>query len=107
MVNWEGVIPAITTKFKKDLSVDFDAFNTNTKAQVEAGINGLVIGGSLGESSTITHEERIELLVETKRFVNGAIPVIVNIAESKTSEAIKLAKLAQDSGADGLMVFSL
>jgi 4-hydroxy-tetrahydrodipicolinate synthase len=104
MVNWEGVIPAITTKFKKDLSLDIDAFNKNTKAQVEAGVNGLVIGGSLGESSTITHEERIELLIETKKFVDGAIPVIVNIAESRTSEAIKLARLAQDKGADGLMV---
>jgi 4-hydroxy-tetrahydrodipicolinate synthase len=104
MVKWEGVIPAITTKFKKDLSLDIDAFNKNTKAQVEAGINGLVIGGSLGESSTITHEERVELLQETKRFVDGAIPVIVNIAESRTSDAVKLAKLAQDNGADGLMV---
>lgn len=104
MVNWEGVIPAITTKFKKDLSLDFDAFNKNTQAQIDAGINGLVIGGSLGESSAITHEERVELLQETKRFVDGAIPVIVNIAESRTSEAIKLAKLAQDNGAAGLMV---
>ncbi|GLR17781.1 dihydrodipicolinate synthase family protein [Portibacter lacus] len=104
MVKWEGVIPAITTKFKEDLSLDIDAFNNNTKAQVEAGINGLVIGGSLGESSTITHEERMILLNETKSFVNGAIPVIVNIAESSTKDAISLARLAQDNGADGLMV---
>lgn len=104
MVKWEGVIPAITTKFKKDLSLDIDAFNKNTKAQVDAGVNGLVIGGSLGESSTITHEERVELLQETKSFVDGAIPIIVNIAESSTEQAVKLARLAQDNGADGLMV---
>ncbi len=104
MVKWEGVIPAITTKFKKDLSLDIDLFNKNTKAQVEAGVNGLVIGGSLGESSTITHEERIVLLTETKSFVKGAIPIIVNIAESSTKNAISLARLAQDNGADGLMV---
>ncbi len=104
MVKWEGVIPAITTKFKSDLSLDVDAFNHNTRAQVEAGVNGLVIGGSLGESSTITHEERIILLQETKSLVEGAIPVIVNIAEGSTADAIKLARLAQDSGADGLML---
>lgn len=104
MVKWEGVIPAITTKFKKDLSLDIDAFNKNTKAQVEAGVNGLVIGGSLGESSTITHEERITLLTETKSFVAGKIPVIVNIAEGSTKDALKLARLSQDAGADGLMV---
>lgn len=103
MVKWEGVIPAITTKFKEDLSLDIDAFNKNTRAQIEAGVNGLVIGGSLGESSTITHEERIELLQETKKEADGAISVIVNIAESRTKEAIKLARLAQDNGADGLM----
>lgn len=104
MVKWEGVIPAITTKFKKDLSLDIDLFLHNIKAQVDAGINGVVIGGSLGESSTITHEERIELLSATKTFVNGAIPVIVNIAEGSTKNAIALARLAQDNGADGLMV---
>lgn len=104
MVKWEGVIPAITTKFKEDLSLDIDAFNKNTKAQVEAGVNGLVIGGSLGESSTITHEERVTLLQETKTFVDGKIPVIVNIAEGSTKDALKLARMAQDAGADGLMV---
>ncbi|WP_235297669.1 dihydrodipicolinate synthase family protein [Portibacter marinus] len=103
MVKWEGVIPAITTKFKEDLSLDIEACNKNTKAQIEAGVNGLVLGGSLGESSTITPEERMELLQETKKTADGAISVIVNIAESSTAQAIKLAKLAQDNGADGLM----
>lgn len=104
MVKWEGVIPAITTKFKADLSLDVDLFLHNIKAQVDAGVNGIVIGGSLGESSTITHEERITLLTETKSFVAGAIPIIVNIAEGSTKDAIALARLAQDNGADGLMV---
>lgn len=104
MVKWEGVIPAITTKFKADLSLDVDLFLHNIKAQVDAGVNGIVIGGSLGESSTITHEERITLLTETKSFVAGAIPIIVNIAEGSTKDALALARLAQDNGADGLMV---
>jgi len=103
-MEWTGVIPAITTKFKEDLSLDIDAFNKNTRAQIDAGINGLVIGGSLGESSTITHGERMELLEETKHFAGKDFPVVVNIAESNTKDAIQLARLAQDKGADGLMV---
>lgn len=103
-VNWEGVYPAITTKFKEDLSLDIDLFLHNVKAQLDAGIKGLIIGGSLGESSTITHEERITLLKETLAFVDGSIPILVNIAEGATSQAVKLARLAQDNGADGLMV---
>ena len=104
MVKWEGVIPAITTKFKEDLSLDVDLFLKNIQAQIDAGVNGIVIGGSLGESSTITHEERITLLQETKTFVNGAIPIIVNIAEGSQKDAIELARKSQDAGADGLML---
>lgn len=103
-VQWQGVYPAITTKFKADGALDIPAFLKNIAAQVEAGIDGVIIGGSLGESSTITHEERIELLQATQEQVNGKIPVLINIAEGATRNAVKLAQLAQANGADGLMV---
>jgi 4-hydroxy-tetrahydrodipicolinate synthase len=64
----------------------------------------MIIGGSLGESSTLTHEERIELLQATKNHIGNKIPVIINIAEGSTRSAINLAQKAQDAGADGLMV---
>ncbi len=101
---WQGVFPAITTKFTADGALDFSTFNKNIQAQLDAGIDGLILGGSLGESSTITHEERIDLLQNTLDFVQGKIPVLINIAEGSTRNAIKLAQLAQENGADGLMV---
>lgn len=103
-VQWQGVYPAITTKFTADGALDFPTFNKNIQAQLDAGIDGLILGGSLGESSTITHEERIDLLQNTLDFVQGKIPVLVNIAEGATKNAIKLAHLAQDNGAQGLML---
>ncbi|MDX1941186.1 MAG: dihydrodipicolinate synthase family protein [Saprospiraceae bacterium] len=103
-VQWQGVYPAITTKFNADGALDFPTFNKNIQAQLDAGIDGLILGGSLGESSTITHEERIDLLQNTLDFVQGKIPVLVNIAEGATKNAIKLAHLAQENGAQGLML---
>jgi dihydrodipicolinate synthase/N-acetylneuraminate lyase len=55
-VKWEGVYPALLTPFKRDDTVDFDMFKLNLNAQVKAGIDGIVIGGSLGEASTLLKE---------------------------------------------------
>ncbi|HMO38580.1 MAG TPA: dihydrodipicolinate synthase family protein [Saprospiraceae bacterium] len=103
-ISWQGVYPAITTKFTADGALDIAAFLHNIQAQLDAGIDGLIIGGSLGESSTITHEERIELLRATLDFVQGNIPILINIAEGSTRNAVKLAQLAQQNGAHGLML---
>ncbi|MBK6949520.1 MAG: dihydrodipicolinate synthase family protein [Haliscomenobacter sp.] len=101
---WTGVYPAITTKFAPDGALDIPAFLKNIQAQLDAGIDGLILGGSLGESSTISHDERMELLQATLDFVGGRIPVLVNIAEGSTRNAVALAERAQSNGAQGLMV---
>jgi 4-hydroxy-tetrahydrodipicolinate synthase len=103
-VQWKGVYPAITAKFKDDESLDIRSFIKNIRAQIDAGVDGIIIGGSLGESSTITHAERIELLQACQGAFGGQIPFLINIAEGATREAIDLARKAQDAGADGLMV---
>ncbi|MES2276381.1 MAG: dihydrodipicolinate synthase family protein [Bacteroidota bacterium] len=103
-VTWKGVIPAVTTKFTADDKLDFDAFSKNIDAQIEAGINGFVIGGSLGEASTLTSEEKIELLKHSVNSFGQQVPVIFNIAEQSTKVAIDLGKQALDAGADGLML---
>ena len=103
-IKWEGVYPALTTKFKKDGSIDYDMTAINIKAQLDGGIDGIIFGGSLGESSTMSHEDRIELLTAGKEMVDGKIPILLNIAEGSTQNAIALAQKAQDNGADGLMV---
>jgi 1-pyrroline-4-hydroxy-2-carboxylate deaminase len=103
-VKWEGVYPALLTPFKKDDTIDFDMFKLNLNAQVKAGIDGIVIGGSLGEASTLLKEELIELLHRSRQYLPKSIPVIVNIAEQATKAAIKSAEDAEKNGADGLML---
>lgn len=101
---WEGVYPAMLTPFTKDDTIDFEMFKLNVNAQLAAGVDGLVVGGSLGEASTLLAEEKWELLRYCKTVLNRPVPVIVNIAEQSTKTAIQIAKDAVSNGADGLMV---
>ena len=101
---WKGVFPALLTPFTEDDQVDLAMYEKNLDAQVAAGIHGIILGGSLGEASTLTIEEK-ELLVKfSVKKLAGKIPVIMNIAEASTREAVRQAKLAKDWGADGLML---
>ncbi len=103
-INWQGVYPAMLTPFYCDDSIDFDMFEKNIKAQAEAGVAGIIIAGSLGETSTLTLEEKTSLLVFAKKVLNGSLPVIVNIAEQATKVAVNCAIEAEKNGADGLMM---
>jgi len=103
-VQWIGIYPAVTTKFHEDGSLDLPGFVKNITAQADAGIDGLVIGGSLGESSTLTHEDRLELLAAALESVGDRIDIILNIAEGSTKAAIDLAGKAEANGAHGLML---
>jgi dihydrodipicolinate synthase/N-acetylneuraminate lyase len=101
---WTGIYPALTTKFTDDFKVDIASCIKNVEAQINSGIHGCVIAGSLGEASTLTQDEKIFLLKEISKHVNGRIPVLMNIAEQSTAEAVKAAQNSQESGADGLMM---
>ena len=103
-VNWKGVYPALTTKFSEKNEIDIPAFLFNIKKQVEAGVHGVVIGGSLGEASTLTQDEKNKLLDATVSNYKGEIPVIMNIAESSSSSLVKALKDAKEYGANGLMM---
>ena len=103
-VKWIGVYPAVTTKFHENGDLDIPNFLHNLDAQVEAGVDGIIIGGSLGESSTITHDERIELCKAALAHSGDKVDIIINIAEGSTRSAIELAKRAEACGAHGLMV---
>jgi 4-hydroxy-tetrahydrodipicolinate synthase len=103
-VKWTGVYPAVTTKFKENGDLDISEFIRNIEYQVDAGVEGVVIGGSLGESSTINHDERIQLAKEVLNAVGDQIDVILNIAEGSTQHAITLIKRAEQAGVHGLMV---
>ena len=101
---WNGIYPALTTKFTDDYKVDIPSCIKNVEAQINAGIHGCVIAGSLGEASTLTQNEKIVILKEILNHVNGRIPVLMNIAEQSTAEAVQAAQNAQETGADGLMM---
>ena len=103
-IEWKGVMPAVTTKFKDDDTLDLDMFEVNINAQLEAGVHGIVLGGTLGEASTLSESEKRELTRETVRIVNNKVPVLINIAEQTTKGAIEAAKKAEDDGAAGLMM---
>lgn len=103
-ISWKGVMPAVTTQFTDKDELDLDLFKLNIKAQLDAGVHGIVLGGTLGEASTLTDDERRILTRETVAFVDGKVPVLMNIAEQTTKAAINLAKTAEEDGAKGLMV---
>ena len=103
-VQWSGVMPAVTTKFKPDDTLDLELFSKNIHSQLEAGVVGIILGGTLGEASTLSKDEKKILVEHTVALVNQQVPVVINIAEQTTKEAIAAAHAAQAQGAKGLMM---
>lgn len=101
---WKGVMPALTTKFDSKDGLDLPLFEKNIKAQMEAGVSGIILGGTLGEASTLKPEEKQRLTAKALEVAGGAIPVILNIAEASTGNAVEAARRAGEMGADGLML---
>jgi len=103
-INWQGVFPALTTKFTADEELDLAAFTHNLQAQLDAGVDGIILGGSLGEASTLSNDEKETLLKTAVDYVGGQVPVLMNIAEGATRDAIRVAERAAELGARGLML---
>lgn len=103
-VHWQGVYPALTTKFTADDKLDLPLFDKNLRAQLDAGVDGIILGGTLGESSVLSNDEKFDLLRFAVDKVGGQVPVIMNIAEGSTREAVKLASESEKCGAKGLMM---
>ncbi|MFN7280860.1 MAG: dihydrodipicolinate synthase family protein [bacterium] len=102
--SWQGVFPAIITPFRSDDSLDMAMFEQNLRAQLTAGVDGIIIGGSLGEASTLTTDEKRQLTTIARAVGGSHLPLIVNIAESSTREGVAQAELAASWNADGLML---
>lgn len=102
--NWNGVYPALTTKFKVDFSLDYDAMAKHLEFQLDAGVHGLIILGSLGENATLAMEEKLQLTEFFQRQVAGRVPLLSCIAESDTRQARHLATKSQEIGVDGFML---
>ena len=103
-IQWKGIMPAVTTKFNENDALDLKMFEVNIKAQLEAGVHGVVLGGTLGEASTLLDEEKRTLTRFTTEIVKGKVPILMNIAEQSTKGAIDAAHKAEEDGAQGLMM---
>jgi 4-hydroxy-tetrahydrodipicolinate synthase len=103
-MKWGGVMPAITTPFFEDLSVDHDFFARHCAWQIDNGCEGIVALGSLGEGATLTRAEKSEVLRTCVKALNGRAPVVAGVAALSTAEAVSLAKDAEAAGCSGLMV---
>ncbi len=101
---WKGVYPAVTTKFKADYSLDLDAMAEHLEFQLQAGVHGIIILGSLGECSTLNMNEKLQITEFFVKQVNKRVPLLACIAESDTREACLYAGKAQEMGVDGFML---
>ncbi|WP_432286298.1 dihydrodipicolinate synthase family protein [Aminobacter sp. BA135] len=100
---WAGVIPAVTTKFTADERLDHAEMERCFALQMEAGCDGLIVAGSLGEGPMLSHDEKIEVLKTAQKVAAGK-PVLLTVNEAGTREAAAIAKRASREGASGLMV---
>ncbi len=102
-MRFEGVMAAITTPFKQDLSVDHDFIAKHVNWLVDHGCTGIVPLGSLGEGNTLSFQEKVEILRTCVSALDGRVPVMPGISALSTAEAVRLCKEAQGIGCSGLM----
>ncbi len=103
-ISWEGVIPAATTQFAADFSVDFESTARVQDALIRDGVHGLIVMGTVGENNSLDADEKRAVLAATVKTVAGRVPVIAGVAELDTRRAAAFARDAEAIGADGLMV---
>jgi 1-pyrroline-4-hydroxy-2-carboxylate deaminase len=103
-MNWYGVMPAMTTCFHEDLSVDHAFMAKHAQWLLNSGCTGIVSLGSLGEAATLNFEEKIAILKNMVATAQGRAPIVAAISALSTAEAVALARAAADAGCSGLMV---
>lgn len=103
-VDWSGVFPALTTKFKEDHSLDFDALEKHLKAQIDAGVHGFVMLGTLGENASLSTEEKHDVVKAALSVSDGRVPVLAGVAETTTAAACDFVERGASYGADGFML---
>ena len=102
-IRWSGVFPAVTSKFTDDGALDEKEMARCWKLQVDAGVHGLIVAGSLGEGSTLDASEKIEQ-VKLAKSLAGKLPVLLTISDGATRNACRLAEAGAKAGANGFMV---
>lgn len=101
---WQGIFPAVTTKFRIDERIDAEGTAKHIDFQIRNGIHGLVTCGSLGEASTLSMEEKVEVARIAIEAANGRVPVLANVSETSTRDAVRYIDLCNRAGVSGFMV---
>lgn len=101
-----GAGVAIVTPMKENGKVNFEKLGELLEEQIAGNTDAIIICGTTGESSTMTHEEHLETIRYTIEKVNKRIPVIAGTGSNCTETAIYLSKEAEKMGADGLLLVS-
>lgn len=100
---FRGVATALATPFTKN-GVNYNEFKKFINMQIDSGINALVVCGTTGEASTMTNEEKFELIKCAVSACSKRIPVIVGTGSNNTNQAIQNSLIAEELGADGLLI---
>ena len=103
-IHWQGVFPAVTTQFKPDFSLDIEATAKVIAGLVRDGVSGLVVCGTVGENTSLTRSEKMQVVEAARSVAAGRVPVICGVAEFTTAFAIDTAREAARLGVDGIMV---
>lgn len=104
MAIFTGAGVAIVTPFKPNGEVNYEQFATNIEYQIANKTDAIIVCGTTGESSTLTHEEHLEVVSFCIKQVAGRVPVIAGTGSNCTQTAVYLSKEAEKAGADGLLL---
>jgi 4-hydroxy-tetrahydrodipicolinate synthase len=103
-MSWSGVYPAVTTQFKADESLDLPATQRLVEQQLDDGVDGIIALGTCGENSTLTPDEKQQVLAALREVIGNRAPLLAGVAETSTAEACRYARGAERNRVDGLMV---
>jgi 4-hydroxy-tetrahydrodipicolinate synthase len=103
-MKWAGVIPAITTPFNEDMTVDHAFLAKHCQWLIDNGCTGVVALGSLGEGATLTMDEKRAVLQTCVAAIGDRATVVAGVSALSTDEAVAIAKMAAEAGCNGLMV---
>ena len=99
--SWSGVFPAAVTHFRDDQSLDLPATMKHLDAMIGAGIDGLIMLGTVGENCSLARNEKIAVIEAARDVAKGRVPVIAGVAEYTTAFAADFAREAKRAGVDG------
>lgn len=103
-IEWTGIFPAVTTNFNNDDDLDLKWIKKNVEEQISSGVSGIILGGTLGEASVLSKKEKQTITSVVLAQAKERVPVILNVAEQRTSDAVDFVKEAEQLGANGLML---